>query len=401
MIERLSAVAARRAGHPAVVDDDGTLSYAQLQTAVERLAAAIERHAAATGPVGIALPIGRSYVVAAFACLAARRLAVMLDAGHPAARNAAIATATGITLTLIEQHGHAALADVPTIEVDLLGEQGAATQGASSNPRPLFDVDAPAFILCTSGSTGQPKAIVHSQRNLLHMARTGHDAFHFDEDDRLLALSSPSALGGLIPLLHVPLAGATLHLLNLKARGIGGLLSDLQNYPISVLGAAPSLLRGLARLPLATRAFAGLRIVQTYGEPLTKDDVRMLRGVLAQGCYIRTGYAATEAGGTSWYARDDDQHDPVQIAAGTVLPDCAAADIDDDGGNCAAGEVGELWLRSRYAALGEYVDGQLLPGRLQPDPDDPGQRIYRTGDMARHDDDGVFVVLGRADRMIN
>jgi acyl-coenzyme A synthetase/AMP-(fatty) acid ligase len=401
MIARLRDVAARRANYPAIIDDEGSLSYAQLRRAVDRLAATIERHPAAAGPVGIVLPIGRAYVVAAFACIAARRLAVMLDAGHPRARNVAIAAATGITLALVDRPDQAQALDLPTIEVDLAEPAAAAPDPEMTDTRAMFDLDAPAFILCTSGSTGLPKAIVHSQRNLLHMARTGHDAFHFDDDDRLLALSSPSALGGLAPLLHVPLAGATLHLLNLKARGISGLLGDLQNFPISILGAAPSLLRGLARLPVATRAFAGLRIVQTYGEPLTKDDVRILRGVLPAACFIRNGYASTEAGGLTWYAQEDDQHDPLQIAAGCVLPDCAAAVIDHNGANCAAGEVGELWLRSRYAALGEYVDGQLVPGRLQPDPDDPTQRIYRTGDLARHDDAGVFVVLGRADRMIN
>jgi acyl-coenzyme A synthetase/AMP-(fatty) acid ligase len=74
--------------------------------------------------------------------------------------------------------------------------------------------------------------------------------------------------------------------------------------------------------------------------------------------------------------------------------------VDAQGRPCPPGEVGELWLRSRYAALGEWVDGRLVPGRLEPDPADPSLRVYRTGDLARLSPDGAFVVLGRMDRMV-
>jgi acyl-coenzyme A synthetase/AMP-(fatty) acid ligase len=265
----------------------------------------------------------------------------------------------------------------------------------------MLDVDAPAIILCTSGSTGHPKAIVHSQRTMLHFARAAHDAYHVDENDRVMAISSLSSLGGIAPVLHLPLVGATVQLIDLKARGISGLLDDLGNLPISILGAAPSLLRGVARLPEATRVFARLRIVQTYGESLTKDDLRVLRSVIPPSCYIRTAYGATEAGGLSWFADASDAQDPVRVAAGTLLPDTSAAIVDATGVHCARGEVGELLLRGRYNALGEYIDGRVVSGRLEPDPEDPTRRIYRTGDLARCDRNGVFVVLGRADRMLN
>jgi acyl-coenzyme A synthetase/AMP-(fatty) acid ligase len=275
--------------------------------------------------------------VAVYACLAARRLAVMLDAEHPSERNAAMIGATDVKLLLTSGPGMASVAEVSALALEPLDNVGPLPVAGLDSARELLDVDAPAFILCTSGSTGAPKAIVHSQRNLLHMARTGHDGFHFGEDDRLLALSSPAALGGLAPLLHVPLTGATLQLLNLKARGISGLFSDLQRYPISILGAAPSLLRGLSRLPAAGAAFASTRIEQTYGEPLTRDDVRLLRTVLPANCDIRNGYGATEAGGMSWFAQVDDEHDPIRIAAGAPMPDTEAALIDADGAPCAAG----------------------------------------------------------------
>ena len=403
MIDRLESVAARRAQQLAVVADDGSLTYAQLMSLVFRLAQAIERHRAAPGPAAILLPAGRAYVVAVYACLAARRVCVLLDAGYPQERNAAIVALTGATLLLTEPDaGFIAPPGVVTLGVDL-SPDGEPVHGAAAEraARATLDVDAPAFILCTSGSSGQPKAIVHSQRTMLHLARTAHDALHVDENDRVMPLSSPSSLGGITPLLTYPLGGATLHLIDIKSRGIDGMLSDLANCPITILRAAPSLLRGLARLPDAASAFARLRIVQTYGESLTRADLRLLRSVIPERCFVRSAYGSTESSGMSWFADEADEHDPIRIATGTLMPDTAAAILDANGAHCARGEVGELLIRCRYNALGEIIDGRLVPGRLEPDPTDAARRIYRTGDLARCDPEGVFVVLGRRDRMLN
>ena len=402
MIERLQSVARRRADEVAVVDDQGSVTFGQLMRLVYRLARDIEHLQVTPGPVAIVLPTGRAYVVAVYACLAARRLAVLLDAGYPAERNAAIVAATGVTLVLAQEGVNSGDSAGPArFGVDLTAADAAGSDTDSMPTDPaMLDVDAPAFILCTSGSAGQPKAIVHSQRTMLHLARTAHDALHVDENDRVMPLSSLSTLGGITPLLSYLLAGASLHLIDIKARGISGMLSDLTRQPISILRAAPSLLRGVARLPDARQAFARLRIVQTYGESLTRADLRILRAAIPPSCFVRLTYGSTESSGMSWFADETDVQDPVRVPTGMLMPDTAAAIIDESGAHCARGEVGELLIRSRYNALGEFVDGRMVPGRLEPDRADPARRIYRTGDLARCDSEGIFVVLGRRDRML-
>jgi acyl-coenzyme A synthetase/AMP-(fatty) acid ligase len=403
IIQRLQLVAARRADDVAVVDDAGLLTFAQLMRLVFRLADDIERAQPSPGHVAILLPTGRAYVVAVYACLAARRVAVLLDSAHPPARNAAIATATGVTLALTQPDADSnAGPDAVALAVNLTeGVDSTLRSATTAVDREPLGLDAAAFILCTSGSTGLPKAIVHSQRTMLHLARTAHDALHVDESDRVMPLSSLASLGGITPLLSYLLGGASLHLIDLKARGMGGMLSDLTEHPITILRAAPSLLRGVARLPEAVDALARLRIVQTYGESMTKADLQRLRAVIPRHCYIRSTYGSTECSGMSWYATEDDAHDPIRVATGTLMPDTAAAIVDDSGVPCARGGIGELLIRSRYNALGEFVDGRLIAGRLEPDPLDATRRIYHTGDVARCDRDGVFVVLGRQDRMVN
>lgn len=402
ILDTLRAVAARQAHRVAIADDDSALTFGELLDAAQRLAQRIGEVAPGTGCVAILLPTSAAYAVAVFGCLASGRLCVLLDHNAPRARNAALAAQTGAALVLTASDEIDGF-DWPGVQALGVDSRAPLPQRADSAIGRLPgspDLDAPAFLLCTSGSTGEPKAIVHSQRTMLHWARTMHEALHLDAADRVVSLSSLSSLGGFTGLLSFCLAGASVQLLDLRTSGLSGLMSTLVTQGVTILRAAPSTMRGLARLPDAATSFAHLRVVQTYGEPLMKADVAALKEVLPAACRVRSTYGSTEASGLSWFAGDPDDHDPLRVASGTLMPDTSATIVDEEGRSCARGEAGELWIRSAYNALGEWVGGQLAAGRLQPHASNDGTRVFKTGDIARCNADGVFVVLGRADRMV-
>jgi acyl-coenzyme A synthetase/AMP-(fatty) acid ligase len=271
---------------------------------------------------------------------------------------------------------------------------------ADSLTGPPLALDAAAVILCTSGSTGLPRAIVHSQRTMLHWVRTVADALHLTPDDRVLSISSPSTLGGFVALLACSLTGASMQMLDVKPVGFGVLLDVLKTQPVTILRAAPSFLRALARVPGASAATARLRLVQLFGEPLWKADLVELRKILPADCLIRSTYGSTEASGLSWFAGGADDYDPFRSPTGILMPDTTALIVDDDGRPCRSGEAGELVIRSRYNALGEWKRGEVSGEMFEPGPSDDPFRTYRTGDVARFHPDGVFVILGRKDRML-
>jgi len=398
ILTRLAEVCRRRGGEIAVDDGRTATSFERLHEGVARLASTLARERS-VAPVAVLLPPALHYVLAVFASLAAARPALLLDATHPAPRNRSIIDAAGATQQIC-------LEPLDGCDLGIIDPRSACLPDASGNLSSalisaVLQLDAPAFILATSGSTGQPKLIAHSQRTMLHWLRSMHDGMHLNSTDQVLSLSSCASLGGFAALLAVPLAGATLRLLDLRERGIGGLLTVLAGGSITILRAAPSLLRGLAALPEAREAFASLRIVQTYGEALLMSDVRALREVLPADCRIRSTYGSTEASGMTWYAHPSDAHDSYLAPAGALMPDTQAAILSDEGTPCEPGEAGELVIRSRYNALGEWRDGALSAGNLEPDAEDPEVRIFRSGDLARCGRDGVFVVMGRKDRMLN
>ncbi len=118
-------------------------------------------------------------------------------------------------------------------------------------------------------------------------------------------------------------------------------------------------------------------------------------------CRITNSYGATEAVSFNWIDTGDRSADPVRIPAGVPFPDAEVVVVDQDGQVCEPNQTGELLTRSRFNALGEIEDGRLVAGRLIQDPDEPETRIYATGDLARMTPDGIFVILGRKDRMLN
>lgn len=397
LAERLRAVAVQWPQAVAVEEAGGVMTLDELWQRAAWLAGQITHAVPEDSHVGILLPASAAYMVAVFACLMAGRVMVPLDAASPDVRNMDIVQRTRVKLVLVESHHHrSAYAGASVLAVDsriALGSQ------------PEFQtipvgLDAPAVIVCTSGSSGRPKLIVHSQRAMMSWVRIHHDSVHLTHHDRVLSLSSPASLAGFAGFLSAPLAGAATQVVDIKSAGLSGLLETLVSRPVTHLRAAPSMLRGLARLPEARNSFAGLRVVHAYGEPLLKADVLALRQSLPEGCFIRSTYGATESSGLQWFAGDGDPYDPVRVAAGILQPDTMAAIVDDNGNSCSDGEPGELWIRSRYNALGEWSDDQLVPGRLLPDQEDAGSRIYKTGDVACYHGDGVFTVLGRKDRMI-
>jgi acyl-coenzyme A synthetase/AMP-(fatty) acid ligase len=390
IIELLRIVTERQPDRVAFEDDGGcNIPYAEFWRAVARLAAEIE-NTRTSGPIGILLPTGTLYAVAVFACLAVGRLSLLLDENYPDERNAEIANRAKAVLLLVSSN----LPQSGFWSRFIIRDTAASLNDTAFVPEITggpFDLDAPAFILTTSGSAGRPKALVHSQRTMLHWVRTLHDAMHIRPDDRVLSVSSPSSLGGFTSLLTFPLAGASTQMFEIKHAGFGGLLNVLGSRPVTILRAAPSLLRALSQhRDLAKSAMARLRIVQTYGEPLLKSDVAELQQRLPLSCLIRTTYGSTEASGLSWFAGEPDDHDPIRVATGTLMPDTRALIVDDFGQPCNLGDAGELLIASRYNALGEWTEGCLIPGRLEPDPADPRARIFRTGDFARCSPDGVF-----------
>ena len=386
--------------HPdraAVTDSDTSVSYAQLWNGLSGLAETIRAETKPGELVGILLPLCTLSPLAMLACLAAGRPFVALDAHYPTDWVSHVLQDARPTLII----GHpmsveASRIGVPTARVINLTR---LPQPAHADWRPAgLALDEPACVLFTSGSTGPPKGIVNSQRNLLQRVAQSINAAHINADDRFLTLAPLCTIVGVRDTLTALLAGATIHLLDPQSLGAREILSVIRSEAITIVFAFPALLRSMVPYDEG-RAGPALRLVRVGGDTTLWSDIDLLRAWLAPGAAIQLIYAATEAPIMQWFIDDSRRSDDARIPIGYPLPGNRLGVIDELGRATPRGDVGELIVESPYVALGLWIDGRCV-GMGTNSNDTSSPRLFRTGDLVRQRPDGLLERLGRKDRQV-
>lgn len=389
----LETVVRRYPDKVAIHDGSEQLSYSALGAAVEKLSRRVARSAAQGSPVGICQPSSVWNVVAMLATIAAGRISVPLNAKDPDARILEIVSAARLCAMLgLGRRPGDLPADVEWIDV------GADADGdLLAAPLPSPRVDQPAIILYTSGSTGRPKGIVNSQRALLWRVQQYVDACHINSDDVFLPLTGPATIAGCREILAAVLTGATLQLVDLEAIGLRGVCARIKDQGTTVTYLVPALLRALlSSSPVET--FSSLRVVRVGGERVLWSDIALLRKAVSPGCLVQIGYSSTETTGSQWFLPPQPADAEADVPVGRLLPGIAFAIVNEQGRAALAGETGELVIKSPYVLLGHWENGAVLPA--EPDPVDPNQRIFATGDLVRLGGDGLLRIIGRKGRQI-
>lgn len=254
--------------------------------------------------------------------------------------------------------------------------------------------DAPAACLFTSGTSGAPKAVIHSRAGLAHGAQLTLDTFGWRAGERLVNLPDPHTMSGLRnAFLAAPLGG--LEWIPVPARDrtdLFALMDQIAAARCQRLVIGPLLLRQLARLGDRAPAtlFSSLKAIYCTGASLDGGSVETLHA--RWDVPVINYYGLTETGGLCLSQRLEDWR-PGDHSLGRPAG-CETRLVDRQGVDVPAGEEGELLVRSP----------QLMSGYLG----DPGGGAVRledgwlhTGDLARRRADGAYALVGRASQFIN
>ncbi len=248
--------------------------------------------------------------------------------------------------------------------------------------------DEPALLLCTSGTTGRPKAAVLPARQLFWNAVNSGLAWALTRYDATL-LYTPLFHTGAINVLAFPLLHAGGRVVLHRAFDAQRILSDLAAERISVVFGVPTTLQLLSAEPaFPTADLAGLRLVLSGGAPLPLSLIETYR---ERGLVLTQGFGMTEVGPNCFYLPQE-QALARAGAVGKPMPGTAAR-LVVDGREAGAGEVGELWLHGPHVCLGYLANPTATAEALTADG------WFRTGDLARRDADGFFYIAGRQKEM--
>jgi len=264
-------------------------------------------------------------------------------------------------------------------------------------PHRRIDADV-AAILYTSGSTGQPKGVVLSHRNMVAGAQSVAAYLDLGSDDRLLAVLPFSFDYGLSQLTTAFLRGASVVLMNyLFPKDIVAMVARER---ITGLAAVPPLWIALARL--AWPADCTLRYITNSGGAMPVPTVQALREALP-AARIFLMYGLTEAFRSTYLPPEEVARRPDSI--GRAIPNAEILVVRPDGSLCDDDEPGELVHRGALVALGYWNDPARTAQRFRPAPGrDPGlpqaEPAVWSGDTVRRDAKGYLYFIGRSDDMI-
>ncbi len=392
-------MARRQPGSVAVEAASGAVTYAELDRASARVAAAIRgRRRPGPEPVAVVLERGAPLMAAALGVLKAGKMLVVLEPSHPAARNATVLRAADPVLVLGDT-ASAGSAEAAGVDRGRWLDVGEAADGVGADdPGDSVPADALAAIVFTSGTMGVPKGVVHDHRSLLFSVRELVNALRVTPADRLSLVQPVSAILGLRALWLAFLSGATLLPFDVARDGPQRLAAWLRERRITYFNTVPSMFRSLVDALGPEDRLPALRVIRLGGERLTRRDLEQFQARFGAHAALLVTYGASEVSTGAWFLADERtviEGDIVPVGFGRDGSDVLV--LDDEGRSVPPGEVGEIAVRSRYLSRGYWRWPELTARRFVPAPGGGAERMYLTGDLGRVLADNALVHLGRKD----
>lgn len=380
----------------AVVFEERQFSYAELNTRANQLAHHLRKIGVKGGAlVGIYLERSVEMVVGLLGVLKAGGMYLPLDPTYPAQRLSFMLKDAGIEVLLTEARLLPTLPSGTTGILCVDSEWETIAQRSGRNPAGAVWGDESAYVIYTSGSTGVPKGVQISHRAVVNLLSSMRRHPGLSETDTLLAVTSLSFDIAVLELLLPLVAGARLVIAGSVAVTDGERLQQLlATSGATVMQATPATWRML--IGAGWGGQSGLKIL-CGGEAMSAELAGQL---LKRGETVWNLYGPTETTVWSGVKRVETGDEPPRIGRGVANTQLYVLDCDLS--PAPVGVPGEIYIGGAGLADGYLRRPDLTAEKFIPHVfgNEPGTRLYRTGDRARLRSDGSLEFLGRFDRQL-
>jgi amino acid adenylation domain-containing protein len=378
-----------------------TLERAYSYKEVDRLANTIAHAILASGspagtPIALLLDHGAPSVVAIVAALKAGRPYVALDPHFPLERLGEIVRDAGTGLLLTHQPLREVAMELGMRAIDVDELEASLPDTTPSVP---LSPDTLGALFYTSGSMGQPKAVMQNHRNMLHRAWLHVGTHGIHPHDRVSLLHGHGYSAGTRDLLGALLGGAVLCPFDLRKAGFHDFTAWLMQFGITTLHAPLAYLRHWLGTLSEKDHFGSVRLISIGGQRVLRQDIERLRNHFHASTTVQIVMAGTETNAFAELCIPlSTELDVDQVPVGYAVPGRTIEILDEAGRPLPHGRVGEIAVRSRYHSPGYWRDPELTRDRFREAGG--GERLCLTGDLGRLRADGCLEFMGRRDTLV-
>lgn len=381
-------VAARAAAQPdatALVYEGRHYSYRETNELANRLAHWIIGQGIGTEDhVAVLLDKSPDLIITALAIAKAGAVYVPVDPNYPADRIAHILSDAQPRLVIREP-------------VTGIGQLDAREPADADRVRPLT-ADNAAYLIYTSGSTGLPKGVTVTHRPLTEYFNWFRAEYRVSGSDRVLQVASPSFDVSVGEIFGILSCGGRLVIPRTGALGDVAYLTELLNSEgVTSMHMVPSLLGLVLSLPGVTQ-WKSLRRVPVGGEALPGPVADKFHATFDASLHNFYGPTETVINASRYKVRGIQGTRTVPI--GTPKINTQIHILDQTLRPVPVGVIGEIYIGGTHVARGYHRAAGLTAQRFIADPFVPGQRMYRSGDLARRSANGDIEFVGRADEQV-
>ncbi|ANF97034.1 non-ribosomal peptide synthetase [Paenibacillus bovis] len=387
---------------PAIIMGEQQLTYAELNRQANQLAHALIRRGSQRNPdhtpiIGLITDRSPDMIIAILAILKAGAAYLPIDPTHPAERILRMLSDSEAACVLVQHRQLWADSDRYEGEVLYLSDQPGQTEPVYAPPvtaRP----EHPAYVMYTSGSTGQPKGVIVTHRNIVKTV-INNGFLDITPQDRILQLSNYAFDGSTFDLYGTLLHGAALVLVTREQLLHPVALIDyMRSQQISVALMTVALFNTLVEVNL--EGLTGLRKLLFGGEQASRTHVDKAVRTLGEGVLINV-YGPTEATvcAAVWPV-DRMLLEHGQLPIGRPIHNTSLYILNAAGQPQPIGITGELWIGGEGVSMGYLRRPELTAERFVDNPWIPGTLMYRSGDLARWLPDGNIDYQGRIDEQV-
>ena len=377
----------------AIKTDRLRLTWRELNDSANRLARAIlELQSDNDVPIALIFSERTSLVTAMVATLKAGKFYVPLDPAFPRARMDFILNDTQSLIMLTDTPNFALGQGYSQQKLQILNVDEVDDSLPSENLDLNIPPDSLANVVYTSGSTGNPKGVMHTHRTVL-AREVGSQILGVSSKDKATVVGDAARSS-----FRFLLNGAGQYSWDAKEKGLNGLADWLIHEKITIYHTVPSVFRHFVDSLNGTESFPDLRFVCLRGEPVYRSDVELYRKHFSDDCLLLNELGITETGTFRQFVMN--KNTPISgnlVPVGFEVEGKQTLLLDEDGKEVGEGEVGEIAIRSKNLSPGYWRRPDLTDEKFLRDPSGGEARIYLSGDMGRMTSDGNLIHLGRKD----